>query len=505
MKRIIRALTSAVLALAVICGIVLNVFAAEVPEGNYYDVGGTLCVNMDISPRTRTTTDNIVTSLDLYKYIDKTTTVKTFTDVKPGSWYYKTVIQASTLGLINGYGNGKFGPSDTLTRSQWAQILYNRFGNGSKDTPNYSDVKTTAWYAPAVGWSQARGIVEGYSDGTFKPDQKITREEIVKALWNLEGKPLMPDQDTVLADFKDKDQVAADKLTAFAWGVKAGIIMGTSKTTLSPRSNADRAQAATFAIRLLTFDCEDIPYVDDYVASGDKNVDESTSADKVNAATKFESFKWNRYKSEYELSGKYSNAGKSNDYPTIGQADKPNANGYFTEANVDISGSELNYKALDYINTKYREGKTPYVWTSSDEMEEYALMRAKEAWTLYNTEYDKFDSENFHCRPDGSDNIAAENLYFGRTNGSTDYKNVVDAWWKSSGHKRLLTQKQSEIAVAVYKDCWVLVAVSDSGSDGFVLCANDNYYDTDNTILATKEFKKSYPYFAYVGHIKYHD
>ncbi len=101
-----------------------------------------------------------------------------------GRWYHEAVDYVLEHELMTGYRSGIFGPNDTLSRAQLAQILYNREGkpsavSGSASTSTaFTDVASGAWYGPAVTWAAERGIVSGYGDGRFGPNDNITRQRL---------------------------------------------------------------------------------------------------------------------------------------------------------------------------------------------------------------------------------------------------------------------------------------------------------------------------------------
>ncbi len=97
-----------------------------------------------------------------------------------------------------------------------------------------------AWYADAVAWASANGVVTGYQNGAFGPDDPITREQLAVMLWRYTGSPAA--RQTLR--FSDADQISGFALQAMQWAVQNGIINGYANGTLNPRGNATRAQVA---------------------------------------------------------------------------------------------------------------------------------------------------------------------------------------------------------------------------------------------------------------------
>ena len=373
-----------------------------------------------------------------------------FVDVSPtkDAWCYTQVMKAYNMGLINGYGNGYFGKNDPITRGQIVQILYNHYGTDVGSNSGFSDVPADAWYAKAVTWAAKNGVVSGYSNGTFGPNNKLTREQMVTILYNVAGRPSA--DTSMLAPFTDRGDVASYAVPGFSWAVSNGIVSGTSTTTLSPRGTATRAQVAVIMIRYIEkFEGEVPEYVPDpepTPGTESRNADGTTNAAYVNS-----------------ISG----VNKDAAYPTTGAASSPNANGFYTEADVDIEGCALQYDALAYLNAFLDEnGLAHAMWTVNDEVEEYTLVRAKEAYV------------NFaHERIDGSGKISTENLYKG--NGSTS--GVINAWKNSTGHNGTMKASSGDyVCVARYKTCWILTVWSPNSrqlQDVVAFSSSNYYYD----------------------------
>ena len=165
-----------------------------------------------------------------------------FADVSEGDWYYETVRFVQEQGLMNGYNDGRFGANDTLSRAQLAQILFNKEGRpGVNYLLDFSDVADEAWYTEAVRWATSQGIVGGYGNGTFGPNDPITREQLAVMLWRYSGSPAATNKEL---HFNDTDEISGFALEALRWAVENGILNGYGDGRLGLQGQATRAQVA---------------------------------------------------------------------------------------------------------------------------------------------------------------------------------------------------------------------------------------------------------------------
>lgn len=172
-----------------------------------------------------------------------------FTDVVAGSWYYDAVKYAVDNKIMSGTSETSFAPNAKLTRSMLAQILYNHAGKPAAAASSLKDIASGSWYSSAVGWAAANGIVTGYSDGTFRPGDSITREQLALMLYRYAGSPAVTGS---LSAYSDAASVSVYAQDAMKWATANGIITGNgSATTLDPKGNASRAQVAVMLMRYL--------------------------------------------------------------------------------------------------------------------------------------------------------------------------------------------------------------------------------------------------------------
>lgn len=152
-----------------------------------------------------------------------------FPDVDHDMWYHDSIDWAVDAGAFHGYDNGSFGPDDTLTREQAAAVLWNLFGEGDASAPgaSMSDVAQGQWYSAAVNWAVANGVMNGYDGtGTFGVGDALTREQFTGMVANACGADLTSVDLSVLEAYGDFEGVSGWAKRAMAWAIEAGVING---------------------------------------------------------------------------------------------------------------------------------------------------------------------------------------------------------------------------------------------------------------------------------------
>lgn len=167
-----------------------------------------------------------------------------FTDVKETNSHYQNILALQEAGVIKGYSDGTFKPGHAVTRGQAAKMLVNAFEleKGTAGTP-FTDVASSNEYHDAIQTLASQGFIKGYSDGTFKPNQPITRGQFSKILTkilNITGEGTLP--------FKDIS-TGNEYYNSIAALYENGLTKGTSATTYSPYANVTRGQFASFIVR----------------------------------------------------------------------------------------------------------------------------------------------------------------------------------------------------------------------------------------------------------------
>ena len=171
-----------------------------------------------------------------------------FTDVPGDAWYAAAVRYCYEHGIFAGTSNTTFSPEDSLTRAMLVTILYRAAGSPSLDGENlgypFSDVPGDSWYADGVYWARLAGIVGGYGNNIFGPDDPVTREQAVTILWRQAGSPNAP-----AGDFSDGIAIADWAETAAGWALGAGLLAGWAEDTFQPQAALTRAEAAVLLAR----------------------------------------------------------------------------------------------------------------------------------------------------------------------------------------------------------------------------------------------------------------
>ena len=179
---------------------------------------------------------------------------KDFDDVKRGDWFYDAVMDLVDKGYINGVSDRLFAPNQNLSRGMLVTILFRLDGEKAvTSTGSFHDVSSGRWYAKAVDWAAANGIVYGYHNGNFGPNDLVTRQQLAAILWRYaKYKGLnVSDNGTALPDFPDRSQIASWASEAIAWAYSRGIINGRTSGALDPNGSATRAEAAVMLYRFL--------------------------------------------------------------------------------------------------------------------------------------------------------------------------------------------------------------------------------------------------------------
>ena len=183
---------------------------------------------------------------------DESCPMAKFSDADRNAWYHDGVHYCVENGLMQGYGNGIFGPNDTLSRAMLVQILYNLENRPAVSGESvFSDVAHSAWYADAVNWAAANGIVEGFGNGQYGPEDDITREQLAAILYRYaqyKNYDVSVGEDTNILSYSDAPEVSEYAVPAMQWACGAGIMEGYGDV-LDPTGNATRAQAATMLMR----------------------------------------------------------------------------------------------------------------------------------------------------------------------------------------------------------------------------------------------------------------
>ena len=179
----------------------------------------------------------------------------TFMDVPASAWYYDAVEYVYENGLMSGVSGGWFAPNDTLTRAMLVQTLYAMEGRPAAASAGFADVASGDWYASAVNWAAANGVVSGVSETGFGPNNALTREQLALILYRFaqyKGYDVTGTSD--LTAYADGSSVSGWAAEAMSWAVNAGLISGVGGNQIAPTGTASRAQVAQI---LMNF-CENV-------------------------------------------------------------------------------------------------------------------------------------------------------------------------------------------------------------------------------------------------------
>ena len=169
------------------------------------------------------------------------------TDIKGSDWFYEAADYVLSNGLMTGTSNTTFTPNGALTRGMLVTVLYRMAGSPKvegKVSEKFSDCTDGSWYADAVLWASANKVVDGYEDGTFKPTKSITRQEMAKVLYGYDkigGKTA--EGITEKLTYTDLDAIADWALEAVTYCTAEKYLAG-SNGAFSPKGTATRAMGA---------------------------------------------------------------------------------------------------------------------------------------------------------------------------------------------------------------------------------------------------------------------
>ena len=173
-----------------------------------------------------------------------------FQDVAHDRWYHEAVDYAVNHKLMIGYEDGMFRPNANTSRAELVQILYRLAGEPAieqTETP-FKDVPAGKWYTEVIAWAYENAYITGRDDGTFDPNGKITREELVTILYRFFGST--PVTEDYLKDFPDTEQVHTYAKDAMNWAVANGLLIGDEYGRLNPCNYTTRAEIAVILMRL---------------------------------------------------------------------------------------------------------------------------------------------------------------------------------------------------------------------------------------------------------------
>lgn len=369
----------------------------------------------------------------------------TFSDVPETHWAYSYVERAAENGWVNGVGNGKFAPNDTLTFSQFYTMVVPVFA--SDELAAYQAPSGSPWWQPYtwVGANelQAHSIYldlhsiyndngvniwtdEDVQDAVEKyAEQPISRSDAIAIMWRVLEKNGLDEQVTGVEEAKEKVEAVNGTLpllddTSVPICYAAGLIAGNERGEMNLSSSLTRAEGCVML-------CNLVDYVTKHGGEvSTKPVNPGETTDPGDEPTNPSGELGQKLPSgATAAAGVKSSIGKDDAYPTYGNSDVVSNNGYFTgAANVEIGNASLQYEFLDMVNeARVAEGHEPLTWVGSDASEEHTLQRCTE-----------LVSDFGHERPKGK--FTNETIYDTANNRTVEA--VFDGWMNSPVHKEIL-------------------------------------------------------------------
>lgn len=175
---------------------------------------------------------------------EEATVVPTFVDVPEDAYYAEAVAYCAEKGLFNGTSDDEFSPSITMTRGMFATV-FGRLQNADLTNVEltYADVKADAYYAPYIAWATEQGIMDGYSDDEFGPDDAITREQAAKMLYAYATKVANVTLTEAAAEYADSANVSDWAAEAVAANAAIGYLLADADNNINPTAELTRADA----------------------------------------------------------------------------------------------------------------------------------------------------------------------------------------------------------------------------------------------------------------------
>ena len=183
-----------------------------------------------------------VKSTVAYEYLGRDQEAPAFPDVARGDWYFEAVESAAELGLFKGDTNGMFNPKKNITRAEFATVMANALNADLTDYggSEFTDVPEEKWFAPVIAWAKENGIMRGDGNGKFRPTDPITRQEMCVVLY-----PVLAEKkgaDGFL--FPDDAKISSWAKTAVYECYAQGLVQGNTSGNFLPRDNTRRCEAA---------------------------------------------------------------------------------------------------------------------------------------------------------------------------------------------------------------------------------------------------------------------
>lgn len=192
---------------------------------------------------------------------DENCILRTYSDLDSGAWYHDSIHYVLERGIMNGYGNGLFGPGDGASRAMIVTMLWRADGSPeASESFAFTDADPGAWYAEALRWASEEDIVNGYDAYTFAPGDAVTREQFAAILHRYaiyhgsvdgaeSGSENAEDVEIYLRKFPDSEAISSWALEDVLWSIRKGLFLGDEAGRLNPGGPVTRAQTAALLER----------------------------------------------------------------------------------------------------------------------------------------------------------------------------------------------------------------------------------------------------------------
>ena len=152
---------------------------------------------------------------------------------------------------MKGKGNNIFQPEECVKRAEVAQVIFNMYGSNAsvKNISYFSDVEMDEWYTNSINWCVSRRIINGFPDGTFKPEDFVTREDVLHLLYKSTSHETLLNYES-LENFNDYNSISEYAKEAVTWSVSKGVVLGDDLNNINPGKYLTRAEFAAILSRV---------------------------------------------------------------------------------------------------------------------------------------------------------------------------------------------------------------------------------------------------------------
>lgn len=176
-------------------------------------------------------------------------------DLDPTLWYHRGVDYVLNRGMMIGTADTQFAPDWDVTRAMLVTVLWRAEGKPAAASSTFTDLEDGLYYVDAVNWAAANGVVNGYSETAFAPNDAITREQFAAIMYRYakdKGYDVSVGENTNILSYSDYSEISEYAIPAMQYTAGSGLIKGRTETTLNPKDNTTRAEMATILYRFFT-------------------------------------------------------------------------------------------------------------------------------------------------------------------------------------------------------------------------------------------------------------